>query len=405
MDSALIFLTYLTIVLLIGLFSTFLAQKIKLPNVLLLLLTGIVLGNISYKEGSLVSFPPIFLTSISILALVMIVFDSSSRFKLKEFDKLSMQTLKLSFVFLALNMILLTLFIKITLRIESFLTILLFSALMSGTDPAAVLSMLKSSGNKIFELLRIESLMNTPLVVLLPFIILDFMTTVKTELILTKFIDQILPFLQQFVVGIGAGILVGIIMLKFMKREYSHILSPLVMITAALMTYILAENLKGNGVLAVTAMGLLFGNVYVKQKFHLQEFSSIFSNSLEILVFILIGLIIKIPLSWGFFFLSFFLFVTYIMVRFIAIELSLRNLKLTTKEKFFMALNAQKGIAVAVVAFTLSTLNIPGIALILNLILAFMLYSIIISTITIKFSRFFIEEKPTKKETLQQATP
>ena len=39
-------------------------------------------------------------------------------------------------------------------------------------------------------------------------------------------------------------------------------------------------------------------------------------------LFILIGLIIKIPLSWGFFLLSFFLFVTYIMVRFIAIDIS-----------------------------------------------------------------------------------
>lgn len=403
MESALIFLTYLAIVLLIGLFSTFLAQRLKLPNVLLLLVAGIVLGNISYKGSSLVSFPPVFLTSISILALVMIVFDSSSRFKIKEFDKLSMQTLKLSLTFLILNLVLLTLFIKITLKLESLLTILLFSALMSGTGPAAVISMLKSSASKVFKLLKMESLINTPLVVLLPFIILDFMVTVNTELILTKFIDQILPFLQQFVVGIGAGILVGIVMLKFMKREYSHILSPLVMITAALITYILAENLKGNGVLAVTAMGLLFGNVYVKQKFHLQEFSSIFSNSLEILVFILIGMIIKIPLSWGFFLLSFFLFVIYIMVRFIAIDLSLKNLKLATKEKFFMALNAQKGIAVAVVAFTLSTLNIPGIELILNLTLAFMLYSIIVSTITIKFSGFFIEEK-SAKEALQQAT-
>ena len=403
MESALIFLTYLAIVLLIGLFSTFLAQKLKLPNVLLLLITGIILGNITYKESSLVSFPPIFLTSISILALVMIVFDSSSRFKIKEFDKLSMQTLKLSLTFLILNLVFLTLFIKITLKIESLLTILLFSALMSGTGPAAVLSMLKSSASKVFKLLKMESLINTPLVVLLPFIILDFMATVKTELILTKFIDQIIPFLQQFVVGIGAGILVGIVMLKFMKREYSHILSPLVMITAALMTYILAENLKGNGVLAVTTMGLLFGNVYVKQKFHLQEFSSIFSNSLEILVFILIGLMIRIPLSWGFFILSFFLFITYIMVRFIALDLSLRNMKLTTKEKFFMALNAQKGIAVAVVAFTLSTLNIQGIELILNLIITFMLYSITVSTNTIKFSGFFIKEK-SAKEALQQAT-
>ena len=391
--DALVFLTYLAVILLIGIFCTFLMQKLKIPNILLLLIAGITLGSISYKEAPLISFPPIFLTSISILALVMIVFDSASRLKLKKFDSLSIQALKLSLIFLLLNLIFFAMFFKFTFQLESLLLVLLFSALMSGTDPAAILSMLKSSGNKVFELLRIESLVNTPLIVLLPFIILDLMKTIKMELILTKFIEQILPFLQQFVAGIGAGVLVGIIMLKFMKRKYSHILSPLVMITAALITYILAENLGGNGVLAVTAMGLLFGNVYVKQKLQLQEFSTIFSNALEILVFILIGLVIKIPFSLNFFFLSFILFIFYTMIRYIAIDFSLRTSKFTTKEKFFMALNAQKGIAVAVVAFTLSTLNIQGIELILNLILAFMLYSIIISTITIKLSNFFIEEK------------
>jgi len=219
------------------------------------------------------------------------------------------------------------------------------------------------------------------------------MKAVKTELLLTRFIDQLLPFLQQFVVGIGAGVLVGIIMLKFMKKEYSHVLSPLVMITAALITYILAENLKGNGVLAVTAMALLFGNVYVKQKIQLQEFSSIFSNSLEILVFVLIGLVIKMPFSLIFFLLSFMLFITYLAIRYVAIDFSLMGLKLKAKEKLFMALNAQKGIAVAAVAFTLSTLNIPGMGLILNLTLAFMLYSIIVSTIIIKFSKYFISQE------------
>jgi len=82
------------------------------------------------------------------------------------------------------------------------------------------------------------------------------------------------------------------------------------------------------------------------------------------------------------------------MIRYIAIDFSLKDSKFTTKEKFFMALNAQKGIAVAVVAFTISTLNIQGIELILNLVLAFMLYSIIVSTITIKLSRFFVKEEP-----------
>lgn len=399
--DALIFLTYLAVLLLTGLFCTFLARKIKTPNILLLLIAGIILGNISYKGAPLISFPTIFLTSIGILALVMIIFDSASRFKLKKFDKLSMQTLKLAVVFLILNLIFLTIFVRLTFKLESLFLVLLFSALMSGTDPAAILTMIKSSANKVFELLRIESLINTPLVVLLPFIILDFMRTVEKELILAKFIEQILPFLQQFVVGIGAGVLVGIIMLKFMKREYSHVLSPLVMITAALITYILAENLKGNGVLAVTAMGLLFGNVYIKQKFQLQDFSAIFSNSLEILVFILIGLVINIPFSLIFFLLSFMLFIAYLAIRYVAIEFSLKDLKLTTKEKMFLTFNAQKGIAVAVVAFTLSTFNIQGIEFILNLILTFMLYSIIVSTITIKLSRFFIAEDTSMQKKLK----
>ena len=85
-------------------------------------------------------------------------------------------------------------------------------------------------------------------------------------------------FILRFVAGIGAGFLVGIIIFKVMKKAYSEILSPLAVITAALLTYILAENLGGNGVLAITTMGLFFGNVYVKQKIQLMEFSTFFAG-------------------------------------------------------------------------------------------------------------------------------
>lgn len=397
--DSLIFLTYLAVTLLIGVACTFIAKKLVIPNVLILLFAGIVLGTLTYNRSQLITFPSVFLTSISILALVMIMFDASSRLKFHTFEKLSPHAIKLSLYFLVLEMIFLTLILKFVLNIDSIFLALLFSALMSGTDPAATLTMIKSSSHKTLELLRIESLINTPFVVLIPFIIIDIMETVHIEFILSKFIDQILPFLQQFVAGIGAGILVGVIMLKFMKKEYSHVFSPLVMISSALLGYILAENLGGNGVLSVTVMGLLFGNVYIKQKIQLQDFSSIFSNSLEILVFILVGLIIKIPLNVTFFLISFILFVIFIIIRFYAIQLSLHGKDFTMKEKIFMALNAQKGIAVAIVIFTLATLNIPEVQIILNLTLAFMLYSIIISTIVIKFSKYFIkrDQEPKKQ--------
>ena len=243
----------------------------------------------------------------------------------------------------------------------------------------------------------LESLLNTPLVVLLPFIILDLRVTLTDELVISKFIEQFVPLLQQFVVGIGSGVLIGLIMFKFMRRAYSAVLSPLAVITSALLAYIIAENLNGNGVLAVTSMGLLFGNVYLKQKFQLKEFASVFSNSLEILVFVLIGMVIAIPFSVDFFVRSLTLFLLYLLIRFFSIIFSLRGMDFTFKEKIFMSLNVQKGIAVAVVVFSLATLNIEGIQVILNLTLTFMLYSIILSSVVLRLAKFFIKDIVEKK--------
>src|SRR3989344_4417518 len=79
MAAVLLFLTYLGIILLIGLLTSILSNKLKIPHILLLLLIGIALGKIKYKEGPLIFFPELFLTGISILALVMIVFDAASK--------------------------------------------------------------------------------------------------------------------------------------------------------------------------------------------------------------------------------------------------------------------------------------------------------------------------------------
>lgn len=397
MASALIFLTYLAIILLVGLLTSIVSQKFRIPNILLLLLIGIGLGRVDYRGGPLIEFPELFMTGISILALVMIVFDSSSRFSLRKVDYFSLHTLWLSIVFLVFNLIFLTVFTMLIFGVKSIFLALMFAALMSGTSPAVVLSMFKNVKSKVFDFLGLESLLNTPLVVLIPFIILDLKTTLKDELGISIFIDQLVPLLQQFVVGIGAGVLIGLIMFKFMKKAYSVVLSPLAVITSALLAYIIAENLDGNGVLAVTSMGLLFGSVYLKQKFQLKKFASVFSNSLEILVFVLIGMVIAIPFSTDFFIKSLVLFLLYLLIRFFSIIFSLRGIDFTLKEKVFMSLNVQKGIAVAVVVFSLATLEIEGMQTILNLSLAFMIYSIVLSSVVLRIAKFFIKDIVEKK--------
>ncbi|MFH1439402.1 MAG: cation:proton antiporter [Candidatus Woesearchaeota archaeon] len=395
MEEYLIYLTSIAIILLIGLFIALLSKKIKISNILLLLVTGIILSKATYYGEKLFVFPTVFLTSLAILALVMIIFDASSRFKWKTIDIHTIKALKLAVIFLIINMFLLAIATSFIFNIKDVFVVLIFSSVMVGTSPDVILSMLKQSKHKVVELLRIESIINTPLTVLLPFIILDLMNTLNLDgIIFSKMLEQLKPFITQFVVGIGAGVLIGLILAKSMKKAYSETLSPLALITAALITYILAENLGGNGVLAVTVMGLMFGNLYIKQqKEHLYSISNFFGNSLLILVFILVGIGISVPLTdYVFWIKAFILFIIYLVIRYLAVEITMRNGCYNFKEKMFMTLNIPKGIAVAVVAFTLanSTADIPRLATILNLIVAFMLFSLLVSTIVGKFDNWFL---------------
>jgi len=308
-----------------------------------------------------------------------------------------MRALNLTGIFLLLNLIFLSISVYFIFNINNVFLAMMFAALMAGTAPDIVLTMLKNTKNRVVELLKIESILNTPLIVLIPFIILDLYNDYGEGLFFSKFMESIGPFLQQFVAGIGAGALVGIVVFKIMRTKYSEKLSPIALITAALITYILAENLKGNGVLAVTILGLFFGNVYVREKDTLHEFSYMFANSLEILVFILVGIIINFPLNFEFISKSILLFVIYLVIRYISVQLCFSKLNYSFKEKLFMTLNVSKGIAVAVVVFILATYNttynIPKLIPILDIILAFIIYSIVLSTIVTKLSRNFLGEE------------
>ena len=387
------YLTYLALILLVGLIFSIISDRLRISNILFLILIGIGFNHIYYKGAKLIEFSPLFLTSIAVLALVMIIFDSTSRFKLKEFDVLSLKALKLTGFFILFNMIFLTLSLlyitNMPFNLNSVFLALIFSAVMSGTDSGSVLSLFKEKTNKVTELLKIESILNTPFTVILPFIFLDLMASIKID-IFSKFIEQISPFFEQIITGIGAGIFIGIIIFEIMKRGYSETFSPLAIFIAALLSYILADNLGGNGVLSVTAFGLFFSNVYIKEKIELTKFSSELTITLEILVFVLVGFIVNIPLNANFFLTSFILFIISILIRFLAIIVSFPGKDYKFKEKIFMSLNSAKGISVAVMALILTTYNIEGFTPITYLILIFMLYSIILASILSRFSRYFI---------------
>lgn len=395
MIEALSILTSIAVVLLAGLIVAVISKRSRVSNMLLLIILGIGLKQLSYQGAPVFEFSPTFLIAISVLALVMVTFDGTSRFKLKEVDKISWDSAKLVFWFIPISIVLLgTATILLFLGGFTFKNIifgLIFAFIMAGTDPAATFYMMKDKTKKFLEVLELESIINTPIIVLVPFILLDLFKSSGGIAIYESFLDQVVPFLRQIVVGIGAGVIVGIIVFKAMKKAYHHDLSPLAIITAALLSYILAENLGGNGVLSVATMGLFFGNIYVKKKVALQEFSSILSNSLEIFVFVLLGFIISIDFSTVFLLKSIVLFIILLVARWTAINIALNNSKYNLKQKIFMTLNMPKGIAVATVVLSLTTREIVGFEPIVDLILIFMIYSLVISSVLSIYSKKFVK--------------
>lgn len=397
-------ITQLAVVLLIGLVFTIFSEKVRMTNVLFLILVGMILRNIHVGGKPLVEFPPVFLSSIGILALVLIVFEGASEFKWKEFDTLSVKVIKLVIFFILFNLIFLSFFTYITFNIGSVAVCMIFSAIMGATAADVIITMFKGEDNRIVKILQLESLINTPFTVILPFIIIDVMMTTPGKLELSQVVMQLAPFLQQFVSGIGAGILIGVVVFRIMSRFYSPVLSPFALFVTAMLSYVLAENLGGNGVLAVTTLGLFFGSSTIFKKAEVQKYSSIFTMSLEILVFVLVGLVVKVPLNWVFYVKSLILFVLYIMIRYFTVILVFRK-DLKLREIWFMTLNMPKGIAVATVIFSLAAFNIMGISKILDLTLFFMIYSVILSTVVSRFSKFFIRTAPHPAEVILKVEP
>ena len=109
------------------------------------------------------------------------------------------------------------------------------------------------------------------------------------------------------------------------------------------------------------------------------------------------------PILRYFFLTSGLLFLIYVGIRFISVEISFRKADYNFKEKLFITLNSPKGIAVAVVVATLFIYSvpgaatfIPGIKTLLDLSLIFMIYSILVSSIILKLSKFFLRAKVIK---------
>jgi len=407
-------LTGLVILLVVGLVLTILADRLKLSNLFLLLVGGFLLSILHTKGFLHLEFTDVLLVSLALITLVVVVFDGSSKFTLKRVEIYSISALKIVLAFLLLSLFLLTPFISYfffgSLQLHEILFAFIIAVTITGTDPTSVFRLMKNSSTKTAQILELESIFNTPFTVILPLIALQLIQTAEVGVLSDVILSQFSPLFLQITAGIGTGVLFGFFMAKAMRKFYSPELSPIILLSSALMAYLLAEQISGSGVLSVATMGLFFGNTIIRKKEDLQHFNELLGSIFVLLVFVLVGFLVSSSYTLSLIMKTLVLYVIAVFVRFQVITATIPSTKFTWKEKAFMTLVMPKGVAVAVVVFSLAVLNFGHLSphlldTTIQIIVLTMALSLLIATIVLRFSYYFLSTNDSQEETTQKDLP
>jgi cell volume regulation protein A len=383
------------IILGIGTFSGLVARLLRVPDVVVFLLVGMligpgVLGLVDIKADSTIN------QLILIFGSSYILFDGGASIRLKVLKE----------VWITL-VVIATIGVLITAAITGaaayyFLGVpvmvaLLLGATLASTDPATLVPVFKQIKIKerVAQTVMSESAFNDAMGAIVTFTVLG-VAMGSGEFSAT---DALIDLLKQASFGIVIGGILGYlaaVLIAHVKFGFLEEFAPVVTLMAVIGAYMSADGLHSSGFMAVFVFGIMLGNVdslgfkrSAKESHQLEDFVMTTALIMRMFIFILLGAQVDFGLMNQYLYAGVAVVVVFMLVaRPVTVFLCAlpdRRAKWSFKEMLFMCWTRETGVIPGALAGMLVGMKAPGAQIIASVTFIAILMTILIQATTTKW--------------------
>jgi len=291
---------FIGILLMIGFLADFLFRKTSFPDILILLALGYLIGPVlNIVDPSQVAPAS---QIIAGLALVVILFSAGLEFEFARVFSCAPRAIVLVLLGVGVS-IASTAAVTYYLLDWGLMDSLLLGAIVGGTSSAIVVPLISRARvpDQVSSLLSLESVLNSPLIIVFALVILETMSSGESGLEFS-IIGQNIG--MQFGLGIGIGAGMGFFWLWMLTLLEKDPYSDIATLAIVFLFYFVVEALHGSGVIFALIFGLILGNgVSVARLFRIKRtveateimkrFHSQISFLIKTFFFIYLGLMIS----------------------------------------------------------------------------------------------------------------
>ena len=377
----------------IGIVLGRLSEILKIPDVILYLIAGILVGPEVLNIIDMNSFS-VANNYILTFGSAYILFEGGKEINLRVLNKVKISVGMLATVGVIVSTIVVGVISKNVFNLP-IMTALLLGSVIASTDPAALIPVFRQVNikDKIKQTVVSESAFNDAVAAILVSTLLGVVTSGEFSAM-----ESIKELLIAAGVGIGVGVIVGYLLTVFMsdkKIGVFHSYAPIISILKVGIAYEISVHLGGSGYMAVFIAGLISGNrklfglwipEYDFQSIH--HFAESVSTMFRMSIFVLLGTQVDLQALAKYWAPALLIA---LVLMFIARPLVIlictlfdKNANWSFKDKLFMMWVRETGVIPAALSGIIVSMKVPGYEIISSVVFMTILITLIVQASTTK---------------------